>query len=166
MKRADYWIRKLKLIPHPEGGYFRETYRSTERIMTAGLPKRYSGSRHFSTAILFLLKKGQVSRLHRLKSDETWHFHAGSALTIHAISPAGRYKAFRLGGSPVRGEEFQITVKAGHWFGATIAGRGAFSLVGCTVAPGFEFADFEMADRRKLIGRYPRHRRVIEKLTV
>jgi predicted cupin superfamily sugar epimerase len=165
MRAAAYWIRKLGLIPHPEGGYFRETYRSGQIIKPAGLPKRYTGPRAFSTAILFLLKGGQVSRLHRLKSDEVWHFHAGSGLTIHVITAKGRYESTRLGPGSGRGEVFQAVVKAGNWFGATVNNAKSYSLVGCTVAPGFDFADFEIADRDELIGRYPRHRKIIRALT-
>jgi uncharacterized protein len=164
MTRADAWIRKLRLIAHPEGGYFRETYRAAEHVPAADLPRRYRGRRCLATAIVFLLKRGQVSHLHRLKSDELWHFYAGAPLTVHVISPRGAYAALKLGHRPERGEHFQAVIKAGHWFGATVARTGSFALVGCTVAPGFEFADFELADRDRLIRRYPRHRRLIARL--
>jgi uncharacterized protein len=165
MKRADYWIKTLRLIPHPEGGFFRETYRAAETIPTSALPRRYAGRRSFSTAILFLLRSGKVSRLHRLKSDELWHFHAGSRLTIHVISPTGHYTAVRLGRDPEHGEGLQALVKAGHWFGATVDRPSSYALIGCTVAPGFDFADFELADRGMLTARYPRHRGIIARLT-
>jgi predicted cupin superfamily sugar epimerase len=162
---AEYWIRKLNLAPHPEGGYYRETYRAAESVPAAGLPRRYGGRRAMATAILFLLKAGQVSRLHRLKSDEVWHFYDGGPLTLHVIGPKGRYAAVRLGRHGQRGERLQATVTAGNWFGATVAPGGNCSLVGCTVAPGFDFADFELADRKRLVRRYPQHRRLIRRLT-
>ena len=162
---AAYWIRKLRLAPHPEGGCFRETYRSAEAIRRSGLPARYAGRRAFSTAILFLLKSGDRSCFHRLKSDELWHFHAGDACTIHVISRDGRYSRTQLGPAAGKGECFQAVVPAGEWFGATVAPGGAYALMGCTTAPGFDFADFEMAERGALLKRYPRHRRIIERLT-
>jgi predicted cupin superfamily sugar epimerase len=165
MRTASYWIRKLGLVPHPEGGYFRETYRSGETINLAVLPKRYTGKRSFSTAILFLLEGRQVSRLHRLTSDEVWHFHAGSGLTIHVITTKGRYHSIKLGPGSGRDEVFQAVVKSGDWFGATVNDAKSYSLAGCTVAPGFDFADFEIADASKLSRKYPRYRKMIERLT-
>jgi uncharacterized protein len=164
MRTAAYWIKKLGLVPHPEGGYFRETYRSGQTIKQVGLPKRYTGKRSFSTAILFLLKGGQVSSLHRLKSDEVWHFHAGSGLTIHVITAKGRYHSIKLGTGSGRGEVFQAVVKAGDWFGATVNNAKSYSLVGCTVAPGFDFADFEIADASTLSRKYPKHGKIINRL--
>lgn len=162
---ASTWIRALQLRPHPEGGYFRETYRAAESIPRRALPARFPGPRAFSTAIYFLLRAGQVSRLHRIRSDETWHFHAGAPLIIHLLTPDGRYRALRLGVRPDRGEHPQAVVPAGAWFGAVLAPRGRYALVGCTVAPGFDFADFALADRADLTRRFPRHRRLIEALT-
>lgn len=146
MKTADDWIEKLQLAAHPEGGYFRETYRAAELITTNGLPERFSGERSFSTAIYFLLKSGQQSLFHRIKSDEMWHFYSGSPLTIHMISPNGEYSSLSLGSGFDAGQQFQQLVPAGVWFGATVDAADSYSLVGCTVAPGFDFADFEFAD--------------------
>lgn len=161
----DYWIERLELDPHPEGGYFRETYRSEEDLSAENLPERYGSGRSLSTAIYFLLRGSQVSRFHRLKSDELWHFHAGSSVTIHLIDPDGSYSQLRLGSDPDRGERFQRVIPAGCWFGATVDDPDSYTLVGCTVAPGFDFADFEMGDRTTLSTQFPAYREVIERLT-
>ena len=165
MKTARYWIDKLGLSPHPEGGWFRETYRSKETIAQNGLPERYVGPRAFCTLIYFLLESGQVSRLHRLQSDEQWHFYAGSSLTIHIIHPQGQYAQQQLGSDPEKGESLQAIIPAGCWFGATVNDPDAYSLLGCVVSPGFEFSDFEMAVRTELLSRYPQHAIVIHELT-
>jgi hypothetical protein len=160
MTAADL-VRKLNLQPHPEGGYFRETYRAAESIGSDALPRRFSGTRSISTAIYFLLEAGQCSHLHRIRSDEVWHFHAGDPLDIVEIDAAGSLKTTRLGSDLL----FQHVVPAGVWFGATPAPGGRFALVGCTVAPGFDFADFELADQAKLLAEYPRHQDWIRRLT-
>ncbi len=164
IRSARYWIRKLGLKPHPEGGYYRETYRSDERIVS-GLPGRFHGTRSFSTAIYFLLTGKNVSRLHRLQSDELWHFYAGSPLSIHIINTAGKYSSIMLGPDPGGKQVFQCVVRRNHWFGASIDNGKGYALAGCTVAPGFDFADFELADRKKLLRLYPGRKAVIEKLT-
>lgn len=161
MKTADYWIRRLKLRKHPEGGFYREVYRAAETIGANGLPSRYRGKRSLSTSIYFLLRGRDVSRFHRLKSDETWHFYRGTPLTIHVISPRGRYSAVPLGKG-----SFQHTVCRGSWFGATVDGARGFALVGCTVAPGFDFADLEMGTSDKLPRYCPGAKRIIGALTV
>ena len=160
MKDACYWIEKLELARHPEGGYFRETYRSDEVVSAAGLPARFGAPRAFSTAIYFLLPGNECSAFHRIKSDELWHFYAGSGLTIHIIEPNGTYTHLGLDG-----EHFQALVRADWWFGATVDDPQSFSLVGCTVAPGFDFADFELAGRDAIIELFPQHRAIIERLT-
>ena len=161
---AQRLITQLKLVRHPEGGWFRETYRSADSAPAKALPERFDGSRALSTAIFFLLEEGDFSALHRIKSDEMWHFYAGSPLLIHALYPDGRYEAQRLGPDHSAGDRYQVVVPAGCWFGAELAG-GPFALVGCTVSPGFDFADFEMADRRQVTESYPLHAELIERLT-
>ena len=143
MFEAGYWIRKLDLRPHPDGGYFRETYRAPDRVNLGGLPARYTGSRHASTAIYYLLPGEEVNQLHRLHSDEMWHFYTGSPLTLHLIHPNGTYEARQLGPEPGSGQAFQVLVPAGCWFGATVDDPEGYTLVGCTVAPGFDLDDFE-----------------------
>ena len=140
---AKYWIKKLKMAKHPEGGHYREVYRSEEMIPLKGLPARYTGQRAFATSIYFLLKGLEVSQFHRLKSDELWHFYTGSPLTIHIINPSGTYSTINLGPDIRKGQTFQCAIPRNHWFGATVDNTKSFSLVGCTVAPGFDFADFE-----------------------
>jgi uncharacterized protein len=164
VKNADYWIHSLGLSAHPEGGYFREVYRSQESIQKDGLPDRYSGGRSFATSIYFLLKGHEHSRLHRIKSDETWHFYEGSSLTLFVLSPVGRLRRHVLGSNLDKGEQFQFTVPANHWFGATVNDPVSFTLAGCSVSPGFDFDDFEMGDADKLGEEFPQHRALIEQL--
>lgn len=162
---ARDFIQRLNLIRHPEGGWFRETYRSAESIPATSLPVRFTGDRSFATAIYFLLEKSDISALHRIKSDEMWHFYAGTALTVHMITPEGEYRTFTLGADITAGEVFQAVVPAGCWFGAEVTGEGDYSLVGCTVAPGFDFQDFEMGEREQLIAEFPSHSAIIRRLT-
>lgn len=164
MRPAAYWVSAFAMQPHPEGGYFAETYRSTETISRSSLPARFSGNRAFSTAIYFLLESHHVSALHRIQSDEVWHFYAGGALEVFVIEPTGELTIIRLGSSPEQGDVFQAVVPAGCWFGSKPAVGSDYSLVGCTVAPGFDFADFELAERETLLAEFPQHRAVIEKL--
>lgn len=152
-------LRRLRLKPHPEGGYFSESYRSGGSLAVKG------GKRSFSTAIYFLLARGDRSRLHRIKSDELWHFYAGGPVTVAQISPEGKVTRTTLGPDLGAGQKFQHAVPAGCWFGAYPAPGTAFALVGCTVAPGFDFADFELAGRDALIKKYPRARKLIQSLT-
>lgn len=149
---AEYWIERLGLKPHPEGGYYAETYRAAQTL---------PNGRPVATAIYFLLEHGNFSALHRLSSDEMWHFYTGDPLMVHLIEPMGAYRVLRLG----PGQSFQGVVPAGCWFGATVETPGGYALVGCTVAPGFDFADFELAEREALTRLYPQHRALIERLT-
>jgi predicted cupin superfamily sugar epimerase len=165
MQTAQYYIQSLGLQPHPEGGYFAETYRSAEVISREGLPVRFSGPRSFGTAIYFLLESHHVSALHRIQSDEVWHFYAGGALEIFVIDTGGALTVIRLGNNPELGEVFQAVVPAGCWFGSKPAAGTDFCLVGCTVAPGFDFADFEMAIPDELAAEFPAHKDVIDRLS-
>lgn len=162
---AQYWIDHLQLSPHPEGGYYRVTYEADLTIPQAALPYRFHGDRLASTAIYFLLEGTDFSAFHRIASDELWHFYAGSALTIYGIDPAGKESEFHLGNRPESGEVFQAVVKAGYWFASRMRDAKTFALVGCTVAPGFDFADFELAKRSQLTGAFPKHQKLIEELT-
>jgi len=163
--RAGEWISQLDLQPHLEGGYFRETYRSVEIIKPGHLPDRFSGPRSISTAIFFLLEGNQVSKLHRLRADEVWHFYEGSAVTIHQFHPDGQYRTVRLGCQPERNTHPQTVVPARIWFGVTVDDPGTFALLGCTVAPGFDFQDFEMANRLELLKQFPKQKLLIEQLS-
>jgi len=164
MSRKETLIRQLNLQAHPEGGYFAETYRSDGEIP----PKKqssgeYPGGRPFSTAIYYLLGEDDVSHFHRLQSDEIWHHYEGSPATIHIIEPDGNYKALQLGNKLENGERFQHTVPAGNWFAVSVNDRNGFFLAGCTVAPGFDFEDFEMADRNRMPEMFPQHETLIRK---
>ncbi len=163
--KAAYWIDKLRLAPHPEGGWFAQTYRSAESVRDGQLPRRFEGDRVFSTAIYYLLEGGDFSAFHRIKSDEIWHFYAGSPVTLYVIEKSGRLVQKKLGSEPDKGESFQVVVEAGCWFAAAVDDPASYALMGCTVAPGFEYADFQLADRGHLLQEYPQHRKIIEKLT-
>jgi uncharacterized protein len=164
-KSAQYWIDKLDLIAHPEGGYYRETYRSPLSIPREGLPPQFTGARLVSTAIYFLLEGENFSAFHRLRSDELWHFYAGSPTTVHVIEPDGGYSEIQLGSDPDSGYVLQAAVKAGCWFASRVRDPGTFALAGCTVAPGFDCADCELGKRAELVRLYPQHRKLIESLT-
>jgi uncharacterized protein len=158
-------IARLELTRHPEGGWYRESYRSSEIIQAAALPDRFTGDRSVCTAIYFLLESGDMSALHRIKSDEIWHFYAGEALTVHVIMPQGEYYPLIIGSNIAAGETFQCVVTAGCWFGAEVSRDDGYSLVGCTVAPGFDFADFEMGKREELLKQFPAQADIIRRLT-
>jgi hypothetical protein len=164
-EEARYWIEKLNLVKHPEGGYYVRTYFAREWIEKEHLPPRFSGSRPFSTAIYYLLPGDDFSAFHRIQSDEMWHFYAGSPLTLHILDSDGRASEKNLGPSFDRGESFQHLIEAGCWFAATVRDVTSFSLVGCTVAPGFNYEDFEFGGRETLTAQYPDHRELIVRLT-
>lgn len=162
MKAAE-WVKALGLMRHPEGGWYRETYRSAETLARAHLPGRFTGDRAFSTTIYYLLEAGDFSALHRIRQDEGWHFYDGWPLELHLLSPAGEHSRVLLGRDPERGLFPQAVAPAGWLFGA--ASTGEYSLLGCTVAPGFDFADFEMPARAQLLAAHPRHAELIGRLT-
>lgn len=166
-KSLDEVVRLLELAPHPEGGFYRETYRAPDVIPHGALAPRYSGPRAASTAIYFLLPAGSFSALHRIASDEVWHHYAGAPLEVVSLVPGGRRVDLRLGMDLAAGERPQGVVSAGAWFGARIPARaaGAWSLVGCTVAPGFDFADFELGTRAALRAAFPDHAALVDTLT-
>jgi len=165
ISRINQLITHLNLLPHPEGGYFAETYRSKEVIEQRNLPNRFKGDRNFSTAIYFLLPAGEFSAFHRIESDEVWHFYEGSPLLVYVINLQGEMHVIHLGCHIEKGEVFQAVVPAGSWFASKPATTDGYSLVGCTVAPGFDFAGFEMAERESLIHSYPEHALIIKELT-
>jgi len=158
-------IERLALRPHPEGGWFREVYRSAEAIPALGLPERFDAERRVATSIYFLLDDGDFSALHRIRADEQWHFYAGTGVTVHVIHPDGRYRPLCLGRDLAAGELFQGVVPHGCWFGASVEEPGGYALVGCSVAPGFEFADFELGERAALLAAFPQHAELVIRLT-
>jgi len=171
MDNPDYWISNLNLVSHPEGGYYKETYRSTEIIPAGALPERFGGDgnqrtpRAFSTSIYFLLKCGEPSKFHRIASDETWYFHFGDPLLIHMIGQQGDYSKVVIGHNPDRDQLLQYTVPYGVWFAAEVPDEGKFSLVSCSVSPGFDFVDFSMAGTEDLLALAPEKRELIRRLT-
>jgi predicted cupin superfamily sugar epimerase len=156
-------IKELNLKPHPEGGYFCETYRSAETIGKGGLPERYPGERAFGTSILYLLEGHDKSHFHRLKSDEIWYFHLGAAIVLHVVDPRQGYTSIELGSNPAKGQKLQWVIPKGAWFAAEVKGQTGFALAGCAVFPGFDFADFEMGNRDALLAEYPGLSEVIRK---
>ena len=158
-------IKSLRLKPHPEGGYFRETYRSTGEISRENLGAEYSGKRNYSTCIYFLLTSESFSAFHRIVQDEIWHFYEGSPISFHMISPKGEYSGVIIGSSLDEGQVPQCVIPCGTWFAACVTDNNAYSLVGCTVSPGFNFDDFELGNRKELLTRFPQHSSVIMELT-
>ncbi len=165
MKKAEDLINYLNLQAHPEGGYFKETYRSKGLIEPSNLSGNYDGSRNYSTAIYFLLTSESFSAFHKINQDEFWHFYTGSPIRLHMISPKGEYTFVIIGNDLEAGQHFQYYVPGGYWFASEVVNEDGFSLLGCTVAPGFDFKDFVLADRGKLIEAFPEHEVVIKKLT-
>lgn len=161
---ARHYIEHLQLVPHPEGGYYKESFRSPGIISKGCLPKDIGGDRSFSTAIYFLLEQGDFSAFHKIKSDECWHFYEGGTLLIHVLQQTGEYTCTKLGRNIQEGEVFQYVVPAGAWFASEPAPSSFFTLVGCTVAPGFDFADFEMAKKEVLLEQFPEHTLLIHRL--
>lgn len=156
---AAYWRETLQLTQHVEGGSFRETYRAPLVI------QQPAGQRAASTGIYFLLEDGEFSAFHRIASDEMWHFYDGVTLHIYEIKPEGTLHVHRLGKDLAQGEQLQIVIPAGSWFASSVEETGGFALVGCTVAPGFDFADFELAEKTALSKLFPQHAGLIGLLT-
>lgn len=167
---AAYWIQSLQLEPHPEGGYYRETYHSPIWMDDDSTRSTYGDKRRSATSIYFLLEAGDVSHFHRLKSDELWYFHAGDPLDVHTIDPAGAYRCHGLGLALDDGQAPQLLVPRGTIFGSSPrpvnVNRAGYSLVSCMVTPGFDFHDFELFHLDELLRQYPRHEQVIRRLTL
>ena len=155
---AEDLITQLQLEAHPEGGFYKSTYTASEAVAT------HNGSRPIYTSIYFLLRSTDISHLHRLQSDELWYYHGGSPLTVHMIYPDGTYEAKKLGLNIANGEVPQILVPKHTIFGSSVDDADAFSLVGCMVAPGFDFEDFELFTQEELLKDYPQHETVIRKM--
>lgn len=149
MYTAKHFIEKLNMIPHVEGGYYKESLRDDSALWSS---------------IYFLLETGEVSHFHRLKSDEVWYYHSGTPLTIYMISPEGERIDCQLGLDIAKGEMPQVLVPKGYIFGSAQNEEG-YSLVGCMVAPAFKFEDFELFERKTLVNLYPEHEKIITRLT-
>ncbi|KAH8924041.1 hypothetical protein BT69DRAFT_1349727 [Atractiella rhizophila] len=184
LSTTQNWVKTLALIPHPEGGFFKEMYRS-EHSIPGSKSSGFPNGRPYGTSIYYCLESGDFSALHRLKSDETWYFHdstPNTRLIVTRICPSemigDTLVKVKLGRKVEDGEVFQVTCKAGEWFGAHVEvdgenmkegvrkeGEGGAVLVGCAVAPGFEFEDFEMGKRQELLKKYPMFKDDVERLT-
>ncbi|MFZ4480290.1 MAG: cupin domain-containing protein [Rhodoferax sp.] len=162
---AHTYVQTLRMQAHPEGGFYKETYRSAQMMEVPAAADGTSVTRSVSTGIYFLMEQGNFSAFHRIRSDEMWHFYAGQALEVLELQASGELTSTRLGADIVRGDLHQYVVRAHTWFASRVADGGAFSLVGCTVAPGFDFADFCLADRAVLLEIYPQHGEIIKALT-
>ncbi|MFN0050320.1 MAG: cupin domain-containing protein [Cytophagales bacterium] len=164
MKSAEEWIKDLELKPHPEGGFYKEMYRSDEKTQQEHLPERYSGDRNFATSIYFLLRSEDISAFHKIQSDELWYFHAGETVEIHILHKTGLITQ-KLGSKTEEGEHLQALIPRQHWFAAKVLVPNSFILVSCVVAPAFDFTDFELANRKTLIDEYPDFAELIVKFT-
>lgn len=162
MSKAKYYIDKIGLIKHPEGGFYKEVYRSGEDINTDSLDDRFPSKRNISSSIYFLLERDDFSAFHKIKSDEIWHFYDGDMIEIYSISPEGELTLHKLGLDLANNESPQLCIPHGHFFAAKTSGD--YTLVGCTVAPAFDFSDFEMPDKKTLSNLFPEHSEIIDEL--
>lgn len=155
----------FELEKHPEGGYFKEVYRSDGKITSDNLGKEFTGDRNYCTSIYFLLTSDEFSAFHKINQDEIWHFYQGSTIRLHTISPEGKYNTILIGNDFKNGEVPQYTVPANYYFAAEVLEKNSFAFVGCTVSPGFDFKDFYLPTSEKLVAEFPDHKSIINKLT-
>ncbi|MBD3219207.1 MAG: cupin domain-containing protein [candidate division Zixibacteria bacterium] len=166
MLEAEDIIKKLGLKPHPnEGGFFAESFRSEEIIEKANLPERYSSGRAYSTCIYYMLTRETFSALHRLKTDEIFHFYLGDPVSMLLLYPDGHSKILTLGNDIIAGQKLQAIVPKNVWQGSFLNEGGRYALMGTTMAPGFDFDDYEHADKYEIIEKFPDRRQMIERLT-
>lgn len=161
-KKAKALINELQLQKHPEGGYYKEVYRNTQKVLPSW---NNQTQRDLITSIYFLLDSTSFSAFHKIKQDEHWFFHNGTEVTLHQISPDGIHKIITIGNDVCNGEKPQYCVPANHWFAAEIKTPNSYALVSCIVSPGFDFNDFELAGRESLVLKFPQHKSIINKLT-
>lgn len=155
---AAFWIKHLALLPHPEGGHYREVFRSEKQVSRVSQAKTWSAL----TSIYYLLEDSDYSGFHRITSDELWYFHAGVPLHIHIITDSGEHLVHEMSGK--ESGSLSVAVKANQWFAAEVAGASGFTLVSCAVAPGFEFSEFEMARKEQMLRLYPQHSALLKRL--
>jgi predicted cupin superfamily sugar epimerase len=163
IKDALYWIKELKLKPHPEGGHYVETYKS-QVYTSENEVAQCKNRRQCASLIYYLLNKEECSAFHRLQSDEIWLFHAGSPLNLYLIEPNGDLRIEKLGAQPDREENLQVFVPANTWFAAELNQNDSYGLMSCLVSPGFEWQQFELADKNKLLQEFPKHNVLINRL--
>lgn len=161
--KAEKIIELLQLNKHPEGGYYREIYRSKEVIPEDALPERFAGSRNFGTSIYFLLSKNDISAWHRIKQDEIWHHYEGSQVLMHTIDTKGKHAKQLIGKEIEIGAMPQLLIKQGTWMAAEIIDKTSYVLLGCNTFPGFDFKDFELGSAKQLIDLFPKHHEIILK---
>lgn len=154
---ADYWIKKLELLPHPEGGYYRENFRSNNIV-----DLEVGSQRAAATSIYYLLRSGDKSHLHYLAADEVWYYHAGGSAIVHLFLEDGTYTNINVGPH----DSLQVVIPRGTVFGATLEAQSDFILVGCMVAPGFEFEDFKLVTKEEMLSKYPNYQQLISDLTI
>lgn len=164
MFTGKYFVEKLNMKEHPEGGYYNECLRSEDMVDASAIDSAFDGKRKLWTSIYFLLKDRDISCFHRLKSDEIWYYHSGVPMIIFIINKNGELERVKLGLDVERDEYPQVLIPKGSIFGAVMDGTG-YSLAGCMVSPGFEFGDFELLDRETLLKEYPQHEFTIKRLT-
>jgi len=153
------------LSEHPEGGFYKQVYRSEGEISEKNLSKEFNGNRNFATSIYFLLTSKKFSAFHKINQDEIWHFYLGSPLKIHMISPEGIYKNVIVGSDFKSNNHFQYTVPAQYYFAAEVLDANSYSFVGCSVSPGFDFRDFQLPNCKDLCNEFPEYLKIIERLT-
>ena len=158
-------IDKLDLLSHPEGGFYKEIYRSSGTIHSSSLGSEFIGNRNYATSIYFLLTSDTFSAFHKINQDEIWHFYDGSPIELHVISESGKHTQHTIGKDIFNGEVLQLVVPANHWFAAKVINENQYSLVGCGVSPGFDFKDFNLPKRKDLIEKFPQFEALITKFT-
>ena len=158
-------INQFDLTEHPEGGFYKETYRSKSKISNENLASNFVGDRNVSTCIYFLLTPEKFSAFHKINQDEIWHFYKGTTLKLHMISPTGEYSFVLIGNDLANNEQPQFVVPATYWFAAEVIQENSYAFTGCTVAPGFDFRDFVLPERKELTVLFPQHKDIITKLT-
>lgn len=158
-------VEMLQLLPHPEGGFYKETYRSEHSIPNAVLAGKHEGDRSYGTGIYFMLTGDTFSAFHRIEQDELWFFHQGTTIELHMISPEGEHSIHLIGNDIVKGEQPQLLVPATYWFAARVLDNNEFALVSCTVSPGFDFRDFILPSKEELTKEFPQHAAVIAQFT-
>ena len=158
-------IDKLELLPHPEGGYYKEIYRSEGEIKPESLGPKFSGTRNYATSIYFMLTSDTFSAFHKINQDEIWHYYDGSAIELHVISESGEHTQYTIGKDIFNGQVPQLVVPANHWFAAKTINVNDYSLVGCGVSPGFDFKDFNLPTREELVQKFPQYEDLITAFT-
>ena len=165
MNRIQEIIKVLDLKKHPEGGYYKETYRSNGFIESNCLDNNYDGKRNYSTCIYFLLTSDEFSAFHKINQDEIWHFHEGSSILLHTLSENGKHEEYYIGNNITNGEQPQLIVPGNHWFAASTIEDNSYALVSCTVSPGFDFKDFILPTRKELVEKFPQYKSIIKNFT-